>query len=293
MKRLFLIFIFLLIATGLLWRFWFSKEKFVLNIPDSVKVFNIEKISDQLQSVKDQVLAPPPLKSKRQSPSSNLSIEGVVKWTNIQRGQNGNLPALSENILLNRAAALKLQDLFDKQYFEHISPTGQGPADLAKNAGYAYISIGENLALGNFDNDEVLVQDWMDSPGHRENILNIKYTEIGVAVGKGLYKGEETWIAVQEFGRPASSCPQVDANLKKQISDLQTEVDAMQLQLDTLKNQLEALLPEKQDEYQIYNQKVLEFNNFVRIYNNKVDNLKLLTSQYNAQVASYNTCLGK
>src|SRR6185369_15716694 len=117
------------------------------------------------------------------------------------------LPALKENALLDKAAKKKLDDMFAQQYFEHINPQGKGPSDLAKSVGYDYIAIGENLALGNFKNDAELVQAWMDSPGHRANILNKQYTEIGVAVGQGTYEGKKTWLAVQEFGRPTSSCP--------------------------------------------------------------------------------------
>ena len=58
---------------------------------------------------------------------------------------------------------------------------------------------------------------WMNSPGHRANILNPHFQEIGVAVGKGMYEGHETWIAVQSFGMPLSACPASDANLKIKI----------------------------------------------------------------------------
>jgi uncharacterized protein YkwD len=92
--------------------------------------------------------------------------------------------------------------MFENQYFAHESPTGEKVSDLAKKFGYDFLLIGENLAMGNFSSDEDLVLAWMESPGHRENILNEKYQEIGVAVKKGIFEGKEVWIAVQHFGLP-------------------------------------------------------------------------------------------
>src|SRR5262249_8345343 len=126
-----------------------------------------------------------PLRGGDASANVTLTQAGVIKWTNIQRQENGALPALTVNAKLNESAQLKLKDMFAKQYFEHVSPSGVGPDGLANEVGYAYASIGENLALGNFADDRALVQAWMDSPGHRANILGKSYREIGVAVGKG------------------------------------------------------------------------------------------------------------
>jgi len=107
-----------------------------------------------------------------------LTVKGVIDNTNKQRALNGDLPVLKENFKLNFSAEKKLQDMFVKQYFEHNSPEGIGVGDLGLQAGYEYIIIGENLALGNFKDDASLVDAWMASPGHRANILNKKYTEI-------------------------------------------------------------------------------------------------------------------
>ena len=167
-----------------------------------------------VQDIKQDISTPPPLISKLINPGTHLTDAGVIEWTNTNRAQNGQLPALKENTLLDQAAELKLQDMFKQQYFEHVNPQGVGPGDLAKKVGYNFIAEGENLALGNFGNDQSLVTAWMNSPGHRANILNVHYTEIGVAVGQGSYQGQTTWLAVQEFGRPASSCPSVDLALK-------------------------------------------------------------------------------
>lgn len=277
----------------MLWRFALPIEKFSQELPAFVKNLSNSPALTQIQNMEGEIFTPPPLISsapKKQNPA--LTDSGVIYWTNWQRGQNGGLLALKENAKLDQAAALKLKDMFDKQYFEHVSLSGVGPSGLAKTVGYQYISIGENLAMGFFDNDQALVQAWMDSPGHRANILNSKFEEIGVAVGKGVYEGKETWMAVQEFGRPQSSCPGIDFNLKSQINSLQAEVSQLEPQLAALKSEIDAMNPKTKADYDAYNVKVAEYNSLVKIFNNKVDALKLLTGQYNAQVSAYNACLG-
>jgi len=285
------ILIILIIGAGILlvWQQGWFKNKI-----SSVAILNQtqkQTVADQPESIKREIFTPPPLKSNRQSQQAFLSVNGVISQTNLQRTQNGGLPALKANARLTAAAQAKLNDMFAQQYFEHNSPQGRGPADLAKTAGYEYISVGENLAFGNFDNDIVLVQDWMDSPGHRANILNDSYEEIGVAVGQGVYDGKTVWLAVQEFGRPASSCPNVDENLKTEMANYQTEIDQAEPALNELKKYLDSTQPQTPAQAEIYNQKVADYNNLVKIYNNMVDKLKLLTESYNIQVRAYNACL--
>ena len=280
------------LAGFLLWHYTTSLKKFSQNLPAAFKNFSPDNVVTKIQNLEEQVFTPPPLKStapKIENPL--LDNAGVISWTNTNRKNNGNLAPLKENALLDKAAKIKLDDMFKQQYFEHQNPQGKGPADLANKAGYAYIAIGENLALGFFENNQDLLKAWMNSPGHRANILNTKYQEIGVAVGKGMYKGEETWMAVQEFGRPKSSCPSIELSLKQQINSLQADATQLQHQLITVKADLEAMNPQTQAEYDAYNAKVAEYNSLVKEYNNKVDTLKLITNSYNAQVAAYNACL--
>ena len=167
--------------------------------------------------------------------NSNLSAEGVVAFTNNQRSKNGGLDALHVNKQLNAAAEGKIDDMFAKQYFEHESPDGKTPANIIKAQGYEYIVVGENLALGNFLNDEALVQAWMDSPGHRANILNSKFVEIGVAVRKGTFEGKPVWLAVQEFGSPLSTCPAPQRATKAEIDANHAQLSAWQSDLQKKK----------------------------------------------------------
>ena len=248
--------------------------------------------SPALEQIKQEVLTSTPLLGSLKEQAGLLSNAGVIDWTNQNRLQNGQL-ALKENAKLDQAAANKLKDMFDKQYFEHVSPIGKGPGDLALEVQYAYISIGENLALGNYASDQALLEAWMNSPGHRANILNSKFTEIGVAVGTGLYEGKQTWLAVQEFGKPVAACPGIDENLKPQITSYQNDVNALEPQLNQSKAELDGLHPQSQADYDAYNQKVAQYNALVKIYNNKIDVLKRLVANYNSQVNAYNVCAEK
>ena len=81
--------------------------------------------------------------------------------TNAERKAVASLPALKENAELDKSAAAKVADLFAKQYFEHESPDGKGPSDLALAAGYKYAIIGENLAEGNFESDQAVMDAWL------------------------------------------------------------------------------------------------------------------------------------
>ena len=246
-----------------------------------------------ISEIKKEISTSGPLRGPLDSSSqSNLTISGVIKWTNVSRQQNGDLPPLSENIKLNQAAQAKVKDMFAKQYFEHISPSGKGPADLAENVHYEYIAVGENLALGNFKDDKALVEAWMNSPGHRANILNSKYLEIGVAVGKGTYEGKTTWLAVQEFGKPLSSCPSVDSTLKLQIESYKSETESLNIQIKEKKQELDSQDPKTKQEVEEYNRQVAEYNALIKIYNNKIDILKGLISSYNNQVNAFNLCAG-
>lgn len=244
-----------------------------------------------LAELKDRVVTGGALRGQEDYKQSRLTIDGVVKYTNMARQENVGLPKLVVNRELTEAAARKVEDMFERQYFEHIAPDGKGPAELAKAAGYEYVMVGENLAMGNFKDDESLVTAWMNSPGHRANILNGKYTEIGVAVGQGQYNGKKIWMAVQEFGKPLSDCPVISPVLKASLDILKSELAEVQANMKKLKLEMENMPePETQQQADIYNSKVREYNALVKIYNNKVDFLKQSTGEYNAQVEKFNQC---
>jgi len=123
----------------------------------------------------------------------------LVELANKDRGES-NLRSLSVNEKLAYAAELKLKDMVEDGYFDHYAPDGVSPWDFMKEAGYKFTYAGENLAV-NFVDSKDVEKAWMASPTHRKNILNEHYTEIGIATGKGMYKGKESVFVVQMFGK--------------------------------------------------------------------------------------------
>lgn len=130
--------------------------------------------------------------------ATDVSVDRVLSLTNEQRLQSG-LPALTYSQELSQAAAAKAQDMFGKGYWAHFGPSGESPWNFILGAGYQYEYAGENLAK-NFMDSGSLVNAWMSSTTHRDNILNGNYKEIGIAVVNGNLSGEDTTLVVQMFG---------------------------------------------------------------------------------------------
>jgi hypothetical protein len=124
----------------------------------------------------------------------------LAQLTNERRAENS-VRELKVNPLLEEAARLKAQDMIENQYFAHVSPEGKQPWHWMNQAGYKYKHAGENLAIDFYDTQEV-TEAWMNSPTHRRNILNNNYSEIGIAVDSGVYKGRRVAFVVQMFGSP-------------------------------------------------------------------------------------------
>ncbi len=110
----------------------------------------------------------------------------VVRLVNQERAKAG-LKPLTEDWELSRVARYKSQDMRDNNYFSHTSPVYGSSFDMIKNFGITYKSAGENIARGQI-NPQAVVKAWMNSSGHRKNILNASYTKIGVGyVADGRY----------------------------------------------------------------------------------------------------------
>ncbi len=125
----------------------------------------------------------------------------LVDATNKNRSEN-KVPALAHNDLLQQAAQLKANDMATKGYFAHTSPEGVTPWHWLDVAGYSYKYAGENLAVNFYDSQDV-EDAWMNSPTHRANVLNDRFTQIGIATARGLYQGREAIFVAEFFGRPA------------------------------------------------------------------------------------------
>lgn len=125
----------------------------------------------------------------------------VVELTNEERSQNNAQP-LHRNATLDAAAKMKAENMAKNEYFAHYAPDGTTPWHWFDEAGYVYAHAGENLAIHFTDSSQV-VEAWMDSPTHRKNIVDNRFTEIGVGTAKGKFEGYDTVYVVQLFGTPA------------------------------------------------------------------------------------------
>ena len=110
----------------------------------------------------------------------------VIRLVNVERAKY-NLKPLTEDWELSRVARYKSQDMHDRRYFDHTSPTYGTPFQMMRAFGLSYRSAGENIAMG-YRTPQAVVTGWMNSSGHRANILNNSYTKIGVGyVAEGNY----------------------------------------------------------------------------------------------------------
>ncbi len=126
----------------------------------------------------------------------------IISLTNSQRQQN-KVPVVAENKLLNQSAQAKADDMAKLGYFSHNGPDGKEPWKWIDASGYDYQYAGENLAVRFIDSKDVLAG-WMASPTHRANTVKRVYSEVGVGIAQGVYKGEPATFVVQHFAKPST-----------------------------------------------------------------------------------------
>lgn len=132
-----------------------------------------------------------------QAKMSELFSEQLVTLINQDRQENGKA-VLAENVVLMSAANKKARDMIKNNYFAHIDSNGKKPWDWINRGEYAYLSVGENLAM-NFTSAESAHSALMQSESHKKNILNGKYSDIGLAVVEGEINGKKTNVLVELF----------------------------------------------------------------------------------------------
>lgn len=125
----------------------------------------------------------------------------IVQLTNEER-TDADLSTLQRSPVLDAAATLKAQNMATKGYFSHYAPDGTSPWYWFSQVDYNFVHAGENLAIHFVDSGEIVTA-WMNSPSHRENILDGTFQEIGVGTAQGVYEGFETVFVVQLFGTPS------------------------------------------------------------------------------------------
>jgi uncharacterized protein YkwD len=262
-----------------------------------------------------------PLSSQEVLPSDNpvgnlssrevLNVEAIITLTNNARALNG-LPPLRANLLLNTIAESRAKDMLEKQYFAHVSPTGQQASDIAQSVGYQYKIIAENIGNGDFYTNKKIVDGWMQSPGHRRNILSPEVEEIGAAVLKGRMNGMETYISVQIFGLqspPVSqrTCVAPSESLLNDIERKKAEINSLNDQLNSIKQELDAenesIATDQKYTYgdsqkihklnvkiSAYNEKSRWYNRLVADTQGKSSVLESMVNRYNKILQMYNDC---
>lgn len=179
----------------------------------------------------------------------SVFFSAIVKTTLIellnQERKSLGLQSLKENMALDNAAVLKAQDILEKDYFSHQSPEGIGPWYWFKVAGYNYEVAGENLAIGFLDSEEVH-KAWLVSPSHRVNLLNPKYKEVGIAITKGDFQGNETTVVVQLFGVPKQTVsePKVQTKEKAKKEEISSQPEIKKEEVPSQKTEKEEITQE-------------------------------------------------
>jgi len=172
---------------------------------------------------------------------STITAEEIIDLTN-QKRQENNLPELKLNPVLVEAAQQKGADMMVKNYWAHTAPDGKAPWYFFKNVSYQYLYAGENLARDFIDSPSV-VNAWMNSPTHKDNILSSRYQEIGIAVIQDTFQGSESVLVVQLFGTqmpgtaPAKT-GMIDTGIR---TSLDPDIIAMQPQIAGLRDRLPLL----------------------------------------------------
>lgn len=167
--------------------------------------------------------------------ATDITVDNLYQLTNTERQKNG-LQTLNFSDQLSQAAANKAQDMFAKNYWAHFAPDGSSPWNFILNAGYRYQLAGENLAK-NFMFSSGVVDAWMNSPTHRENMLRSDYTDVGYAIVNGNLNGQETTLVVQMFGKPLLTPVAQKNTVEKALLPEVKPVEAANSQAEAVKSQ--------------------------------------------------------
>jgi len=145
--------------------------------------------------------------------AAEITRDNVLQAMNTYRAEQG-LPPLKFDARLQKATDDRMRDMEELEYWAHESPDGRSPFSWLRAESYDFSFAGENLACG-FETNEVLVQSWMESPGHRDNIMSPEYTECGITIIDGSTRGRAAGKSVVVmFGRPRNGDVQQTASKK-------------------------------------------------------------------------------
>ncbi|CAM5789921.1 hypothetical protein BBOR36S_02477 [Brevibacillus borstelensis] len=167
----------------------------------SIQLYAMGRASDATAGTKpvQQPVQKPvqkPVQQPAKAPASNTVnassqfAREVANLVNQERAKAGLAP-LAYDAALEKVALAKAADMDQNNYFDHNSPTYGSPFDMMKRFGVSYMTAGENIAMGQRSAEEVM-QQWMNSDGHRKNIMNPNFTKIGVGYQNGYWVQEFT-----------------------------------------------------------------------------------------------------
>jgi uncharacterized protein YkwD len=135
--------------------------------------------------------------------SREITVASVIAQMNVYRAGKG-LPPLVEESRLTRSAQDRMRDMEELGYWAHVAPDGRSPFTWLRANGYEHAYAAENLASG-FETVQILLEGWMESPGHRDNIISPIFNECGVAIIEGGTTGRSDGKSVVVlFGRQRS-----------------------------------------------------------------------------------------
>lgn len=182
--------------------------------------------------------------------SGNIDQKRIIELTNQERKKAGVDP-VNENSALGKAAALKARNMFEENYWAHFAPSGKSPWDFILGSGYKFTFAGENLAK-NFSTSEDVVKAWMASPTHRDNLLNSKYKDIGIAVEEGILNGQKTILVVQEFGSTSALAGKPSVDVQGQTIEVSKEEYNSKPQFNIAATETTVVQKPLFDPYQVY-----------------------------------------
>jgi hypothetical protein len=187
-----------------------------------------------------------------------------------------------------------------------VSPTGEQASDIAQTVGYRYKIIAENIASGLFFTNQKVIDGWMQSPGHRKNILSPEVKEMGASIIKGRMNGADTWVSVQIFGLQSlpvaeKSCMPPSQELLKEIETKKAEIESLNERLTRLRQELDAEADSIEMDRRIAGsdpKRIYELNTDIRAHNEKsgwhnrsLAEMKAKETVLNSMVGEYNKAL--
>ena len=183
-KRVFLVLLFVMLFSAQT----FAQSTYIVRSGDTLwkiasrNQVGVSELISANPQIKNPALIYPGQKVTIPTVTTASQEDEVIRLVNVERSKQG-LQLLTKNWELCRVARYKSADMANKGYFSHTSPTYGSPFKMMESFGIRFSSAGENIAYGQRTPQEVM-NGWMNSPGHRSNILSPSYTQIGVGMAK-------------------------------------------------------------------------------------------------------------